>query len=452
MRKFSSLQPLASSLVKKNLIKVVTPLTGFLQRIPLGTGGDKQVKKIFYCFLTTPLSFLNWFCQGMLTVAYPSMRYNPIKARQQAASMQWASEFLGIPSAELEKNTRHFLRHVSAPIFSKGETIPTFTVLICFYHHLGFFKKCLDSVASACDKAPEASVEVLVVNDDPTIPTECLLQKVPQELREKVTFCSNKENLGICRSLNVGIEQARGSWILYLDCDDELMPSTFEVLARTIRHHPMSRFISSRALDCDEQGNILLWRLRPEKPSDLLKNNVASHLKVVRKDLHEFIGFFNPAFEGCQDYEFALRASVCEPLCFIPDYLYQYRWHDKSQTVDQSARQNLTAMRIRQIYLLAIFWMRHGTKNVSWNIIGPYAASWKTPLTRFEKEAAPTPKASCTVTFEAMEPYSETRWKLLLIKVARACIDGFREGQTEVELTEELLTGMAAIEGMAEKK
>lgn len=416
--------------VRTTLVNIVTPLIGFLQRADLSSHRNKHSNAHWNrWFVTGPLSFLNWYCQGMLTTAYPSMRYNPIKNRLQAAASQWASEFLGIPSAQLEKNARHFLSHISPVLFSKMEAAPTFTVLVCFYHHFDFFKKCLDSVSAACHQTLGATVEVLIVNDDPTITTERLLQEVPERLREKVIFLSNKENLGICRSLNTGIEQARGSWILYLDCDDELMPSTFEVLIKTIRAHPTSRFISSRAVDIDEQGNILLWRLRAERPSDLLKNNVASHLKAVRKDLHEAIGPFNRSFEGCQDYEFALRAAVCEPLCFIPDYLYHYRWHDKSQTVDQSARQNLIATRIRQIYLLAIFWMKHGTKNVSWHISGPYATSWEAPLTRLE-HAAMNQKNFCEVTLEAMQPYSEIRWKLLLIEVATACVDSFREGQT----------------------
>lgn len=430
-------------LLRKILIHFVTPATGFLQRVHLSTHDEvrddsrgywlRKKHKLF----TYPLRFLNWGLQGMLALAYPSMKYNPIAFRQQAAASQWASELLKVPSSALEKIAFDFLDDVSPSLFSKKESAPTFTILICFYHHFDFFKKCLESVSAACQQAPEDFVEVLVVNDDPTITTEYLSSAVPEELREKVSFLSNKENLGICRSLNAGIKQARGSWIVYLDCDDLLMPSAFEALRQAIQKRPTARFISSRVLDIDEEDHVLLWRLRLEKPRDLLKNNVASHLKAMRKDLHEAIGLFNRDFEGCQDYEFALRAAVCETLYFIPDYLYQYRWHDKSQTVDQNARQNLTALRIRQTYLLAIFWMKYGTKNISWKIIGPYAASWKGPLMKIENHSCHThsQKALCEVTLTALQPYSEIRRKLLLIEVATACIDQYRKEHREITLS-----------------
>ena len=433
-----SLRSKAAYCIKKILSGVITPVTGFLQRVDLAKyskndlssrGGFRRYIHRVICFFVRGFS---WFCQGIITLAYPTMGYHPIAARRQAIAWQWASQLLKVPNADLEPIAHKFLLEVQetpAQQPTNLESLPTFTVLICFHHHLNFFKSCLDSIKAACHHAPDASVEILIINDDPSIDSELLLKEASTFLRDKITLHANEHNLGICRSANQAIERARGEWILHLDCDDRLAPEVFQVLEQTLKKNPRVRYISSRAVDIDEQGKILSWRLRSEEPKDLIKNNVASHLKVIKKDLHKDLGFFNTIFEGCQDYEFALRVAVNEPLCFIPDYLYQYRWHNQSQTVSNNNRQNLTAARIRQTYLLAIYWMTQGTKNIQWDITGPYADSWQSNVMPSENGF------QYQVALEALSPYNKHQWKGLLIQIATIVVDRYRTQDHNREIT-----------------
>jgi hypothetical protein len=167
----------------------------------------------------------------------------------------------------------------------------------------------------------------------------------------------------------------------------------------------------------------MAYRLRDETPVDLIENNYASHLKAIRKDLHDDIGLFNPQFEGCQDFEFALRAAISERLLFIPQYLYQYRWHDSSQTVGQSHRQNETILRVRQTYLLAIDWILHGVCGVSLRFGGPQSESW---TSKVSVAASPDSQADpIQITVHVSSPFTREDLKLLMIQVAseavRAC-------------------------------
>jgi glycosyltransferase involved in cell wall biosynthesis len=290
-------------------------------------------------------------------------------------------------------------------------------------HHLDYFKNCLNSIQEAIDNTPSTHVEILLINDDPSIDLNPLLANLDSSLREKIVFRSHLENRGICYSLNEGITLAQGEWILYLDCDDLLDRTLFSVLEKTIHQYPDVRFISSRACDIDTDGDILFWRLRSEHPHELLKNNFADHLKVIKKELHHDLGLFKQKFEGCQDYEFALRTAIQEPLLFIPDYLYYYRWHNKSQTVSQNRRQNLTAMRLRQTYILAIYWLTHGTRMIQWNLTGPEAASWKKACFSSCKEH----HFPYIVNLRVTTPYEIRHWKLLLVEIATLIIDRYRE-------------------------
>jgi glycosyltransferase involved in cell wall biosynthesis len=420
-----------ASTTKCLLVFIVTPLTTRLQQYDL----RRDQENFFHPVFRGLTRFLSWFCQGLITVAYPAMGYNPIKSRQEQSASKWASELVGVSSLQLEEEAKKYIAHIQAgPFPARVDAAcfleqPRFTILICFHHHLNYFKRCLDSIKDACSRSPTSYVEILIINDDPSISSALLMAQVSASLQEKITLHSHEKNLGICRSANQAIECAQGEWILHLDCDDRLTPDVFSILEKRIQENPHRRYISSRAVDIDGEGNVLSWRLRPECPKDLIDNNVASHLKIIRKDLHGDLGLFNPIFEGCQDYEFALRTAIHEPLCFISDYLYQYRWHDQSQTVSHNKRQNFTANRIRQTYLLALYWINHGIQNIQWNITGPSAASWTEHYSAFQDQSAPP--EGYIVTVKATAPYQEYRWKLLLVQIATIMIDRHREHDLE---------------------
>ncbi|MFZ4116169.1 MAG: glycosyltransferase [Chthoniobacterales bacterium] len=422
-----------ASTAKFLLVFIVTPLTARLQQYDI-TG---ERGKFFYPAFRSSIRFLSWFCQGLITLAYPAMGYNPIESRREQLASKWASERTRVSSLQLEEEAKKYIAHIHKDLFaariarSTTESFleqPRFTILICFHHHLDYFKNCLDSIKDACSHNPTIYVEILIINDDPSISSALLMSQASALLQEKITLHSHEKNLGICRSANQAIECAKGEWILHLDCDDRLTSDVFSILERRIQEYPHVRYISSRAVDIDGEGNVLSWRLRSESPEDLINNNVASHLKIIRKDLHRDLGLFNPIFEGCQDYEFALRTAIHEPLCFIPDYLYQYRWHDKSQTVSHNKRQNFTANRIRQTYLLALYWINHGISNIQWNITGPSASAWAEHFSALQNQPG---QDNYVVTVEATTPYQENRWKLLLVQIATIMIDRHREQNLE---------------------
>ena len=460
--------------IRKFLTKVLTPLTGFIQRQKLSE--NAELASIWSKIKYDIVYWISSRCRGVITFAYPEIPYNPILARRQENQREWASALLGISSTQLKKIATEFLikqQNVStavAPLHFKSSveveatiagsprhsreggnergcrqlcsgtsslqppaflTEPiSFTILVCFHHHLDYFKDCLHSIQEAIRCSPSTQVEVLLINDDPSIDLSTLLADCDLSLRQKIVLLSHVENLGICYSLNDAITHAQGEWLVYLDCDDLLEPSTFSVLEKTIAEHPTARFISSRAIDIDTDSDILFWRLRSEHPYELIKNNFAGHLKVIKKELHQDLGLFKKTFEGCQDYEFALRTAINEPLLFIPHYLYRYRWHHDTQTVSQNQRQNLIAMRVRQSYMLAIYCLTHGTEMIEWHLTGPEAASWKEACSSSsEQKNNITPPY--IVTLEATTSYDQRRWKLLLVEIATLIIDRYRKNDTD---------------------
>jgi glycosyltransferase involved in cell wall biosynthesis len=250
------------------------------------------------------------------------------------------------PLADIESH----LSSIAIPDDTESSSIrASFSIVTTFYQHLDCFKECAQSVASLITGADDA-IEWLVINDDPLITADELL-KVTGNGRW-VRILSDGKNVGITRRLNQAIEMARYDWIVFLDCDDLIEPHAAKVLMFYLHRFPKCRYISSCMVDIDEKGRVLRYRKRTEGPSRLLRSGmIAGHLKAIRRDLFHDVGMLNESFDGCQDFEFALRTAFHEPILLIPDYLYRYRWHSSSQSVNLAARQSTTADSIQQKYV-----------------------------------------------------------------------------------------------------
>lgn len=404
---------LLANVAKLFLLFFANPTTRVLGRFGRVRHHGTSAKIPLAYFLIAPAAkALNWAVQGAITLSQPAMSYNPLDWRRKRLDSQWASRITGITEESLESQAREYLAKQQAiPHASTASDANTFTILVGFHSHLDYLSDCVESVVHAANKTPDVFIELLLVNDDPSIHS-LELEKVINQTPLRSLILSNKANLGICRSINEAMPHAKGEWILHLDCDDRLHPDAISTVQTAIRAHSGCRFISSRSMDIDDRGKIMAYRLRDQSPVDLIHNNYASHLKAIRRDLHDEIGGFNPLFEGCQDFEFALRTALFERILFIPDYLYQYRWHGFSQTVGNCDHQNDVMIRVRQTYLLAIHWILNGPKDVLIKPSGKHAGEWA------KKIPSGDGIQRWTIEVEASSPFSQNLYKLLLIRAA----------------------------------
>ena len=223
-----------------------------------------------------------------------------------------------------------------------------FTIVTPFHKHLDLFTKTAVSVDRLFQGKETATLEWVIVNDDPEISDDALAQRIPERLMPAVRQFRSDDDGGIVNTLNTGIRNSRNRWILFLDCDDEIEISTITILNHYFKLFPRCRYISSSMIDIDEQGEVLRFRGNEHPLNHLFETGMlAGHLKAIRRDLFEEIGYLDARFELCQDYEFALRTAMREPILKIPEPLYRYRWHGNSQSVLQSDRQAVIHRRIQ---------------------------------------------------------------------------------------------------------
>jgi glycosyltransferase involved in cell wall biosynthesis len=96
------------------------------------------------------------------------------------------------------------------------------SVIVNVYNGEKYIKKCLTSIVNQTYK----DLEIIVVNDGSTDKTLSICKKI----KDKRIKIINQDNIGISLSRNVGIDNAKGDYLFFVDSDDFIEEDTIEYL------------------------------------------------------------------------------------------------------------------------------------------------------------------------------------------------------------------------------
>lgn len=106
-----------------------------------------------------------------------------------------------------------------------------YSVIVPVYNSEKTILRCLNSI----QECRSANTEIIVVNDGSTDKSDELIREF-YECYSDVIYLK-KENGGVSSARNVGLDAARGDYILFVDSDDYVLPNYFEVIDRIIDAH-----------------------------------------------------------------------------------------------------------------------------------------------------------------------------------------------------------------------
>jgi glycosyltransferase involved in cell wall biosynthesis len=161
----------------------------------------------------------------------------------------------------------------------------------------------------------------------------------------RIRLIENERNLGLTRSLNRGIEMARGIYIARMDADDRSKPERLAKQVAFLDAHSECVAVATWSTKIDRDsadvgiartpidGNEIRRRLR--------RRNCITHGTVMmRKDALLLVGRYDEAMERAQDYDLWLRLSEDRCICTIPELLYSWREHGESISVQHLEEQD----------------------------------------------------------------------------------------------------------------
>jgi GT2 family glycosyltransferase len=146
-----------------------------------------------------------------------------------------------------------------------------------------------------------------------------------KDRRIKVTY--QQQRGGISRTSNAAWQMATGEYICFLDHDDTLAPNALAYVCEALNQNPSAEVFYSDEDKIDTQGKRREPFFKPDwSPDLLLSENYMCHLLVLRRDLAEKIGSFDPALDGSQDYDLILRTTEqASQVAHVPKILYHWR-------------------------------------------------------------------------------------------------------------------------------
>lgn len=297
-------------------------------------------------------------------------RYRSEYPEFEAASNNWHLKFYkgSRLAAEAAKGSSHlapcvkdFSKHPSATLLHSRSISemdePVISFVVPVFNHSKYLETCIKSIIS---QPRSLSYEIVVVDDRSTDDKVVDILATIDTKDVPYRVFQNESNFGISVTQNLAVEKCRGKYIAFLDCDDYLEPCVIDELSEILSASDSPDYIFSDRNHVDDRGSFIgranyggyEW-IKPSGSieNDLLLGMIASHLKVIKKDIYQAIGGSNLAYSGIQDWELALRVIGNGKFHYLNKAIYNHRIHRNSVSNSGSVAQFWMTNVLRRIYL-----------------------------------------------------------------------------------------------------
>lgn len=206
--------------------------------------------------------------------------------------------------------------------------IPTISVVLSVYNGARFIRDAARSVL----RQTFPDFEFILIDDGSTDDTSRILDELNDN---RIVRIKNETNIGLVRSLNRGLETAKGRYIARADADDISDLTRFETQVRYLEAHPKVGVLGTAVRQTDVHGHELSVLRPPEDHAAILWELVFGlpfiHPSVMmRRDTLVSVGGYDPAFIHIEDTELWSRLAAKTRFANIPDVLTEKRVHGDS--------------------------------------------------------------------------------------------------------------------------
>lgn len=174
------------------------------------------------------------------------------------------------------------------------------------------------------------NLEILVVDDGSTDETEKIVRSISDERIRYIRLERNSGGPALPR--NIGVKNAEGSIIAFLDSDDRWLAWKLEHQMEFWKQHPEYAMIYCTFFTCSGErvigvtpgeavgreelsGDILLLLLR--------RNTIGAPTILLRKESFDTCGGYDSSYQCLEDWEFVLRFSSRYQIGFLDEVLVE---------------------------------------------------------------------------------------------------------------------------------
>ena len=199
---------------------------------------------------------------------------------------------------------------------------PLVSVIIPCYNGEAFLREAIESVLTQS----YPWVEVVVIDDGSTDGSA----RIAQAFDIRYFYQSNQ---GLTASRNLGIRESNGSYIVFLDADDRLLPDAIATGLAVLMQRPDCAMTVGDHLFVSADGTFLSKSRKPFLAAahyeGLLRSNFIEMISSVifRRSVFDEAGAFDTELRVAEDYELYLRIARNHAMCCHTGVVAEYRLH-----------------------------------------------------------------------------------------------------------------------------
>lgn len=205
---------------------------------------------------------------------------------------------------------------------------PLVSIVIPVYNGSNFVAEAIDSALAQT----YPNIEVIVVNDGST--DQGATTAIAQSYGEKIRYFE-KPNGGVATALNLGIEEARGTYISWLSHDDLYLPEKVATQVAYLANLTEREVVLYSDFDLVDETGKKIGQTRLDHQMlaraplySVLRGAIHGCSTLVPRELFQRFGGFDPALATTQDYALWFQMARAVPFHHMPTVLIQSRWHD----------------------------------------------------------------------------------------------------------------------------
>lgn len=178
--------------------------------------------------------------------------------------------------------------------------------------------------------------ELIIVNDCSTDESlDIALNYATRDSRIKVF--TNKENLKLPNSLNVGFEKAEGVYYTWTSDDNKYKPDAFRVMVECLEKNPDAVMVYADYICMDSAGKTMRM-VRLPSPEYMFTRNIIGACFLYTADVAKKVGKYDAELFLAEDYDFWIRLYMVGKILHIDNDLYFYRIHEESLSETKKRR------------------------------------------------------------------------------------------------------------------
>ncbi len=199
------------------------------------------------------------------------------------------------------------------------------SIIIPTFNRSALLKRALDSIY----EQTVSGYEVIVIDDGSTDGTADMIR-----VDYPNAHYHYQSNAGVSFARNNGVKRAKGTWLAFLDSDDEWVPQKLENQLKLLNSFPEYKICHTEEIwirngirvnqmkKHQKRGGWIFSRCLPlcaMSPSSI----------AIHRSVFEDVGYFDTQLPACEDYDLWLRITAKYPVLYIKEpQILKYGGHE----------------------------------------------------------------------------------------------------------------------------